>query len=44
MHNRRDGGHEECTTGGIEDLGMHDIRESDHEECMTGGLQEMRNF
>ena len=54
MYNRRGSGHEECTTGGVQDMtnaqqggcrarGMHDRRDAGHDECMTGGMQEMRN-
>ena len=46
--------HEECTTGGEQDMknarqegckarGMHDRREAVQGECTTGGMQDMRN-
>ena len=40
-------GHEECTTGGVQDMriqcmarGVQDMRNVCHEECMTGGIHD----
>ena len=49
MHDRRDAGHEECTTGGMHNMrnaqqgGGQDRWGAGHEGCTTGGMQDMRN-
>ena len=54
MYTRRGAGHEECITGGVQDmrngyqegcrtLGMYNRRGAEHEECIPGGVQDMRN-
>ena len=48
MQDRSDAGHEECTTGVMQDMrnagrGMHDRSEAGHEEFTTGVTQDMRN-